>query len=79
MIQFISKSVKAILDIGIVEARRQNKEMEQKIRSLSQIMNIESGNEDEDYSRPSPFREDGIGSIDDISIGSIKNREKYEI
>ena len=42
-------------------------------------MNIESGNEDDD-DRASPFRDDdGIGCIDDISIGSIKNREKFEI
>ena len=41
-------------------------------------MNIESGNEEDD-DRASPFRDDGTGCIDDISIGSIKNREKFEI
>jgi hypothetical protein len=42
-------------------------------------MNIESGNEDDDDDRRSPFRDDGMGCLDDISIGSIKNRDKFEI
>lgn len=41
-------------------------------------MNIESSNEQDDR-RLSPFRDEEIGCIDDISIESIKNRERFEI
>jgi hypothetical protein len=42
-------------------------------------MNIESSGNEGENDRPYPFRDDDTGCIDDLSIGSIKNRERYEI